>query len=51
MIDGQFVMRDRKVLTLDEGALIAEADKVGRRIWTQVLAAGPLAIPGRPRKP
>jgi 5-methylthioadenosine/S-adenosylhomocysteine deaminase len=49
MIDGQFVMRDRKVLTMDETALIAEADKVGRRIWSQVKAAGPIAIPGRPR--
>jgi 5-methylthioadenosine/S-adenosylhomocysteine deaminase len=50
MIDGQFVMRDRKILTVDEPALIAEADKVGRRIWTQVNAAGPIAIPGRPRR-
>ena len=46
MIDGQFVMRDRKVLTLDETSLIAEADKVGRRIWDKV---GPVAVPGRPR--
>jgi 5-methylthioadenosine/S-adenosylhomocysteine deaminase len=50
MIDGQFVMRNRKVLTMDEGSVIAEADKVGRRIWTQVQAAGPIAIPGRPRR-
>jgi cytosine/adenosine deaminase-related metal-dependent hydrolase len=49
MVDGQFVMRNRKVLTLDEPRLIAEADKVGRRIWSRVLAAGPVAIPGRPR--
>ena len=44
MVDGAFVMRDRKVLTMDEMALVAEADKVGRRIWTQVKAAGPLPI-------
>jgi len=50
MIDGQFVMRNRKVLTVDETALIAEADKVGRRIWNQVRAAGAIAIPGRPPK-
>jgi len=49
MIDGQFVMRDRKILTADEPTLIAEADRVGRRIWGQVRAAGPIAIPGRPR--
>jgi len=47
MIDGQFVMRNRKILTVDEDALVAEADKVGRRIWGQVLAAGPLPLPGR----
>jgi cytosine/adenosine deaminase-related metal-dependent hydrolase len=49
MVDGQFIMRNRKVLTMDEAGLIAEADKVGRRIWGQVKAAGPIAIPGRPR--
>jgi 5-methylthioadenosine/S-adenosylhomocysteine deaminase len=48
MIDGQFVMRDRKIMTVDEPALIAEADKVGKRIWGQVLASGPLSLPGRP---
>ncbi|HMF99447.1 MAG TPA: amidohydrolase family protein [Vicinamibacterales bacterium] len=50
MIDGQFVMRDRKVQTVDETAIVAEADKVGRRIWKQVQAAGPIEIPGRSRK-
>lgn len=48
MVDGQFVMRDRKVQTMDEAGIIAEADKVGRRIWTAVEAAGPIAVPGRP---
>jgi cytosine/adenosine deaminase-related metal-dependent hydrolase len=50
MVDGQFIMRQRKVLTLDEERIVAEADKVGRRIWQQVQAAGPVAIPGRPRR-
>jgi 5-methylthioadenosine/S-adenosylhomocysteine deaminase len=50
MVDGSFVMRDHKVLTMDEAAVIAEADKVGKRIWGQVQAAGPIAIPGRPRR-
>jgi cytosine/adenosine deaminase-related metal-dependent hydrolase len=49
MIDGQFVMRDRKVLTMDEASIVAEADKVGRRIWDQVRAAGPIPIPRLPR--
>jgi cytosine/adenosine deaminase-related metal-dependent hydrolase len=48
MVDGQFVMRDRKILAVDEAAIIAEADKVGRRVWDRVLAAGPVPIPGRP---
>jgi len=50
MVDGAFVMRSRKVLTMDEAAIIAEADKVGKRIWGQVKAAGPIPIPGRPRQ-
>jgi len=51
MVDGQFVMRNRKVLTMDEDTIMAEADKVGRRIWNKVLEYGPLPIPGRPRRP
>lgn len=49
MVDGQFIMRAGKVLTMDEAAIIAEADKVGKRVWAQVKAAGPIPIPGRPR--
>jgi cytosine/adenosine deaminase-related metal-dependent hydrolase len=49
MVDGRFVMRNHKVLTMDEARLIADADQVGRRIWGRVLAAGPVPIPGRPR--
>ncbi len=49
MVDGQFVMRDRKVLTMDEASIIAEADKVGRRIWSRVQAAGPVKVPRLPR--
>lgn len=49
MVDGQFVMRNRKVLTVDEPALIAEADRVGRRVWGRVLAAGAVPVPGRPK--
>ena len=45
MVDGQFVMRDREVLTMDEVAIIREADAVGRRIWGQVLEASPLTVP------
>ena len=51
MVDGQFIMRNRKILTMDEDRVIADADRVGRRVWSQVQAAGPVAVPGRPRRP
>jgi cytosine/adenosine deaminase-related metal-dependent hydrolase len=50
MVDGQFVMRNRKILTVDEDRIVAEADKVGRRVWTEVQAKSPIVIPGRPRR-
>ena len=49
MIDGQFVVRKGKVLTMDEDAIIKEADAVGRRVWGKVLGAGPLPVPRLPR--
>jgi 5-methylthioadenosine/S-adenosylhomocysteine deaminase len=49
MVDGEFIMRNRKILTMDEDGIIAEADRVGRRIWSQVLAAGPVTVPRRSR--
>jgi cytosine/adenosine deaminase-related metal-dependent hydrolase len=45
MVDGRFIMRNRTILTVDEDRIIAEADKVGRRIWSQVLAAGAVPVP------
>ena len=45
MIDGRFAMRDRTVLTMDEEAIIGEADAVGRRVWSQVLEAGSVNVP------
>ena len=45
MVDGQFVMRDREVLTMDAEAILREADAVGKRIWGQVMDASPLNVP------
>jgi 5-methylthioadenosine/S-adenosylhomocysteine deaminase len=45
MVDGRFVMRDHKVLTMDETALIKEADTVGRRVWGEVLKQTPVRVP------
>jgi 5-methylthioadenosine/S-adenosylhomocysteine deaminase len=46
MVDGEFIMRGNKVLTMDEAAIVREADAVSRRIWKQV---GPVQIPRLPR--
>ncbi|HUE96892.1 MAG TPA: amidohydrolase family protein, partial [Longimicrobiaceae bacterium] len=47
MVDGQFIMRDHRILTVDEETLLAEASRVGRRVWDQVERAGPVEPPGR----
>jgi 5-methylthioadenosine/S-adenosylhomocysteine deaminase len=49
MIDGRFVMRDRKMTTVDEAAIVAQANAVGRRVWDQVEKAGPIKVPRLPR--
>ena len=49
MIDGRFVMRDRKILTVDEPRIIADANRVGQRVWSEVQKAGPIKVPRLPR--
>jgi 5-methylthioadenosine/S-adenosylhomocysteine deaminase len=46
MVDGEFIMRDNRVLTLDEQAVLHQAADVGKRIWSKV---GPVNIPREPR--
>jgi cytosine/adenosine deaminase-related metal-dependent hydrolase len=41
MVDGRWIMRDRRVLTLDGPALVAEADGVARAAWRRLLAERP----------
>ena len=41
MVDGRWIMRDRRVLTLDERAVVAEADRVARTAWARLFAARP----------
>jgi cytosine/adenosine deaminase-related metal-dependent hydrolase len=43
MVNGTFLMRDRKVLTMDEEHLVKEADAIGRRTWNRLLARYPTA--------
>jgi 5-methylthioadenosine/S-adenosylhomocysteine deaminase len=45
MVDGQFVMRDRKILTIDEDALLDEAQEVTERVWQRMIAANPDIAP------
>jgi cytosine/adenosine deaminase-related metal-dependent hydrolase len=45
MVDGKFVMRDQRVLTVDEAALMEEAYRVGERVWNRILRDGPLPLP------
>jgi len=46
MVDGKFIMRDHRVLTLDEEAIMEEAYQVGERVWNRILRDGPLPLPG-----
>jgi len=45
MVDGRFLMRDHRVLTVDEEALMEEAYQIGQRVWQRILRNGPLPIP------
>lgn len=33
MVDGRWIMRDGRVLTMDEAAIIKAADAIGQRAW------------------
>lgn len=41
MVDGEFVMRDRHILTLDEPALLAQAESVARAVWRRMIEQNP----------
>jgi 5-methylthioadenosine/S-adenosylhomocysteine deaminase len=41
MVDGQWVMRDGHVLTMDEPAILAEADRIAGRAWAKLFADNP----------
>jgi 5-methylthioadenosine/S-adenosylhomocysteine deaminase len=41
MVDGRWIMRDRRVLTMDEGAIVAEADRIARAAWRDLFARRP----------
>jgi 5-methylthioadenosine/S-adenosylhomocysteine deaminase len=41
MVDGRWLMRARRVLTLDEPAIVAEAERVARAAWARLFAERP----------
>ena len=41
MVDGHWLMRDRKVLTIDEDEIVTRAEEIGRRVWHQLVARYP----------
>ncbi|HSK92862.1 MAG TPA: amidohydrolase family protein, partial [Candidatus Angelobacter sp.] len=45
MVDGRWLMRDGRVLTIDEGATVAEAQRIARRAWSRLFAGRPDLTP------
>jgi 5-methylthioadenosine/S-adenosylhomocysteine deaminase len=41
MVDGCWLMRDQRVLTMDEEAILNEADRVGRHAWHKLAESNP----------
>ena len=47
MVDGRWLLRDGKVLAMDEEEVIREADRVSREIWVNYFKDHPdLEMPG-----
>ncbi|MCP5356556.1 MAG: amidohydrolase family protein [Pseudomonadales bacterium] len=45
MVDGEFIMRDHKILTVDEAAIMEEVFRISERVWGRMLQDGPLPLP------
>ena len=41
MVDGRWLMRDHRVVTLDEPAIVAEAERIARAAWGRLFAERP----------
>ena len=39
MVDGHWLMRDGEVLSMDEAAIVDEADRIARQAWSELFAA------------
>jgi len=40
-VDGRWLMRDHRVLTIDEGDVVTRAEEIARRVWRQLVARYP----------
>ena len=45
MVDGRWLMRDGIVRTMDEGAIVREADRIGRAAWRRLFEERPALQP------
>jgi 5-methylthioadenosine/S-adenosylhomocysteine deaminase len=41
MVKGEFVLMNGKILNVDEGAIISEADHIGKTVWTYLVKKYP----------
>lgn len=45
IVEGRWIMRDGRVLTLDETAIVAEADRIARAAWRRLFERRPELAP------
>jgi 5-methylthioadenosine/S-adenosylhomocysteine deaminase len=45
MVDGHWLMRDGALLTMDDAAIVREADRIGRAAWQRLFAERPAPTP------
>jgi 5-methylthioadenosine/S-adenosylhomocysteine deaminase len=45
MVDGNWLMRDGVLLTMDEASIVREANRIGRAAWQRLFAEQPALIP------
>ena len=41
MVDGRWLMREHRVLTIDEADVVARAEEIARRVWRQLVERYP----------
>ncbi|MBN9487423.1 MAG: amidohydrolase family protein [Alphaproteobacteria bacterium] len=49
MVDGRWLMRENRVLTMNEAATVAEAQRIAETAWARLFAERPDLEPQRPR--